>query len=64
MLRALTSVLFRRRHDTAQLAFELDSYLLLGNLQYVATRSPAAIRRARDAVEQRLTAAAAPVTPR
>jgi len=45
--------------DPTQLAFELDSYLLLGNAQFVATRDRAALERARRALDRRLTAASA-----
>lgn len=45
--------------DPEQLAFELDSYLLLGNLQYVASQTPRPIERAREAVERRLAEASA-----
>jgi hypothetical protein len=44
--------------DAAQLAFELDAYLLLGNAQFVISGLPAAIERARRAVERRLADAA------
>jgi len=47
-----------RREDPEQLAFELDSYLLLGNAQFVVAQDPAPIERARRAVEHRLAAAA------
>jgi AcrR family transcriptional regulator len=40
--------------DAAQLAFELDAYLLLANAQYVATRDPAALDRARRAIDRLL----------
>ena len=43
--------------DAEQLAFDLTGYLLLGNTQFVATQDPAAIDRARHAVEHRLAAA-------
>jgi AcrR family transcriptional regulator len=46
--------------DLDQLVFELDSYLLLANAQFVVTRDPSSLDRARRAVERRL-AAAAPV---
>ena len=35
--------------DPAQIAFELDAYLLLANAQYVATGDPAALDRSRRA---------------
>ena len=44
--------------DAAQLAFELDAYLLLANAQFVASQESAPIERARRALEHRLTAAA------
>ena len=47
-----------RREDPEQLAFELDSYLLLANAQFVVSRESTPIERARRAVERRLTAAA------
>jgi AcrR family transcriptional regulator len=43
--------------DAEQLAFELDSYLLLANAQFVVRREPAPIERARRALERRLAAA-------
>ncbi len=44
--------------DPAQLAFELDSYLLLANAQFVASQESTPIDRARRALERRLAAAA------
>jgi len=44
--------------DPAQLAFELDAYLLLANAQFIAGQGSTAIERARRALERRLTAAA------
>jgi AcrR family transcriptional regulator len=44
--------------DAEQLVFELDAYLLLANAQYVVSRDPAALDRARRALERRLAAAA------
>ena len=44
--------------DATQLAFELDAYLLLANAQFVATRDPEALGRARTAIDRRLAAAA------
>ncbi len=38
--------------DPTQIAFELDAYLLLANAQYVATGDPAALDRARRAIER------------
>ena len=46
--------------DPEQLAFEIDSFLLLANAQYVVVRDPAPLDRARRAVERRLAAAALP----
>ena len=43
--------------DAAQLAFELDSYLLLANAQFVVRQDPAPIERARRALARRLSAA-------
>ena len=43
--------------DAAQLAFELDSYLLLANAQFVIRQDPAPIERARRALARRLSAA-------
>ena len=40
--------------DPAQLAFELEAYLLLGNTEFVATNEPAHLARARSAVRRRL----------
>jgi AcrR family transcriptional regulator len=44
--------------DPEQLAFDLDAYMLLANLQFVASKESAPIDRARRAVERRLAAAA------
>ena len=44
--------------DPAQLAFELDAYLLLANAQYVISRESTPFDRARRALEQRLAVAA------
>ncbi len=38
--------------DPAQVAFELDAHLLLANAQYVATGDPAALGRARRAIDR------------
>jgi AcrR family transcriptional regulator len=46
--------------DPEQLAFEIDSFLLLANAQYVVVRDPGPLDRARRAVERRLAAAALP----
>jgi AcrR family transcriptional regulator len=43
--------------DPAQLAFELNSYLLHANMQFVATGTSLPIERARRALERRLAAA-------
>jgi AcrR family transcriptional regulator len=40
--------------DATQIAFELDAYLLLANAQYVATGDPAALDRARRAIDRLL----------
>jgi hypothetical protein len=42
--------------DPAQIAFELNAYMVLGNMQFVATSDPAALDRVRQAVDSRLTA--------
>ena len=44
--------------DAEQLAFELDAFLLLANAHYVISADPAALDRARHAIERRLAAAA------
>jgi AcrR family transcriptional regulator len=44
--------------DPGQLAFELNSYLLLANAQFVVTHDPAPMERARRALARRLEAAA------
>jgi AcrR family transcriptional regulator len=44
--------------DAAQLVFELDAYLLLANAQFVVSREPGVLGRARVAVDRRLAAAA------
>ncbi len=46
-----------RREDLEQLAFELDSFLLCANFSFLFFRDPAAMRKARKAIEQRLAAA-------
>jgi AcrR family transcriptional regulator len=48
--------------DPGQLAFELDSYLLLANAQFVVSRESTPIDRARRAVERRLDEAAVATT--
>ena len=40
--------------DPAQIAFEVEAALFLGNAQYVSTRSDVALARARATVERRL----------
>ena len=45
--------------DPGQLAFELNAYLLLANAQFVVSRSPAPMERARRALERRLAQAGA-----
>ena len=50
--------------DPAQLAFELDAYLLLANMQFVARQESTPMTRARRALDIRLAAAAAPATVR
>ena len=45
--------------DAGQLAFELESALLLANTQFVVAQSPEPIERARRAIERRLEAAGA-----
>ncbi len=44
--------------DAAQLAFEIDAFLLFANAQFVVARTPEPLERARRAVERRLAAAA------
>ena len=46
--------------DPAQIAFEVEAALLLANAQYIVTRTPEPIERARRAVDRRLAAAAIP----
>ena len=45
--------------DPSQVAFELNAYMVLGNMQFVAVGDRAALDRARRAVEDRLGALAA-----
>jgi len=40
--------------DPSQIAFELNAYMVLGNMQFVATSNPAALDRVRQAVDSRL----------
>src|SRR4051812_715380 len=42
--------------DTPQVAFELNAFMVLGNMQFVASGDPAAIDRVRRAVDTRLAA--------
>jgi AcrR family transcriptional regulator len=43
--------------DPAQIAFEVEAALLLANAQYIVTRTPEPVQRARRAIERRLAAA-------
>ena len=45
--------------DAEQLAFEIDAYLLLANAEFVISREPASLDRARRAIARRLAEAAA-----
>ncbi len=44
--------------DSPQIAFELNAYMVLGNMQFVATADPSALDRVRRAVDNRLAALA------
>src|SRR3954466_14541732 len=44
--------------DPSQIAFELNAYMVLGNMQFVASADPAALERVRHAVDTRLAAVA------
>ena len=44
--------------DPPQIAFELSAYMVLGNMQFVATADPSALDRVRRAVDDRLAALA------
>jgi AcrR family transcriptional regulator len=44
--------------DPSQIAFELNAYMVLGNMQFVATSDPAALEPVRRAVDARLRALA------
>ena len=44
--------------DPTQIAFELNAYMVLGNMQFVAAGDPAALDRVRRAVDDRLSALA------
>jgi AcrR family transcriptional regulator len=45
--------------DPAQLAFELESFLLLANTQFAMAQDPEPVRRGRQAIERRLETATA-----
>ena len=45
--------------DPLQIAFELNAYMVLGNMQFVATGDPSALDRVRQAVDSRLHTLAA-----
>lgn len=51
------------KEDLAQLAFELDSYMLCVNFAHLFFRDPAAMARGREAIRKRLLQAAAPAMP-
>ncbi len=40
--------------DPSQIAFEINAYMVLGNMQFVATADPSALDRVRRAVDSRL----------
>jgi AcrR family transcriptional regulator len=48
---------FSADEDPRQIAFDLEAALFLANAQYTVTRSAEPIRRARDAIDRRLTQA-------
>jgi AcrR family transcriptional regulator len=48
----------RAEEDPAQLAFELDAYMLMGNTSFVLHDDPLFLRRAADALDRRLDEAA------
>jgi AcrR family transcriptional regulator len=48
-----------KREDPTQLAFDLEASLFLANTQFAVTQDPAALKRARKAIERRLKEAAA-----
>jgi AcrR family transcriptional regulator len=50
--------------DPAQLAFELDSYLLMGNTGFVLHDDPAHLHRAKAAIERRLSESSPPPSRR
>jgi hypothetical protein len=41
--------------EPPQIAFELNAYMVLGNMQFVASGDPAALDRVRRAVDDRLS---------
>ena len=47
--------------DPPQIAFELNAFMVLGNMQFVASADPAPLDRVRRAVDTRLVALAPPV---
>jgi hypothetical protein len=47
-----------RTADPSQVAFELNAYMVLGNMQYVASSDHTALDRVRRAVDTRLSALA------
>jgi AcrR family transcriptional regulator len=49
------------RADPPQVAFELNAFMVLGNMQFVASGDPAALDHVRRAVETRLVTLAPPV---
>ena len=46
--------------DPAQISFEIEAALLLANAQYIVSRTPEPIERARRAIDRRLAAAGTP----
>jgi AcrR family transcriptional regulator len=48
--------------DPAQISFEIEAALLLANAQYIVSRTPEPIERARRAIDRRLAAAGAPTS--
>ena len=50
--------------DPAQITFEIEAALLLANAQYIVSRTPEPIERARRAVDRRLATAGAPTPAR
>ena len=50
--------------DPAQISFEIEAALLLANAQYIVSRTPEPIERARRAIDRRLAAAGAPTPAR